>query len=362
MFNYKNKLFNISSLSSYFFNLNKWPIDKAPKVSNSSYLVGVGFVLLFHSYAFNTFDGFSAIIFDILGVNLQILSILLILSLWLTLSENETKKEIGIFFLFFLFIFIFIFFFYNNKVIVSNWQRRTVFFSSTYLVLNWDFFLFFFFFIGWVFKLSKKYSLESFTKNESFLYKSIAPSLFFFEFFTFLYCIVWRYINFSLVGYPTMMYLKVFKVTTVTGVVITKFFFYSSVYVAFITLILLLKNNKTTFFFLFYSVLIVYLTFFLIKEFKEIWGYLHSIAPGNTLKFTFFKYFLYILFFNFLHAYIVVLINYLIICVYISKNSIYSDSFEFIHLTIKNFYFIMWLTALALMSTYVITELGLYGV
>lgn len=168
----------------------------------------------------------------------------------ISIRKWKQKGNWNFFFVFFTYFFIY-FFFYNNKVILSNWQRRTLFFSSTYLVLNWDFFLFFFFFIGWVFKLSKKYGVESFTKNEGFLYKSIAPSLFFFEFFTFLYCIVWRYVNFSLVGYPTLMYLKVFKVTTVTGVVITKFFFYSSVYVAFITLILLLKNNKTIFFFYF---------------------------------------------------------------------------------------------------------------
>jgi len=233
--------------------------------------------------------------------------------------------------------------------------------SSDVLILNWEFFLFFFFFIGWVFKLSKKYSLESFTKNESFLYKSIAPSLYFFEFYTFVYCIIWRYVNFTLVGYPTVMYLKFFKVTTVTGVLLTKMFFYSSVYVGFLTLVLMLKNGQLNFFFFFYFLLIVYLSFFLIKEFKEFWAYTHAVAPANTLKFTFVKYFLFILFFNFFHAYVVVLINFIIILIYINKNSGYSVSFEFLFLTIKNFYLIMWLTCLLLLSSYLVTELGIYS-
>lgn len=127
MSNYKGKVVAVSSLTSYFFNLNKWPIDKAPKVSNSSYLVGVGFVLLFHSYAFNSFDGFSAIIFDILGVNLQILSIILVLALWLFLSENESKREVGIFFLFFLLIFLFIFFFIITRLYCRTGKEELYF-------------------------------------------------------------------------------------------------------------------------------------------------------------------------------------------------------------------------------------------
>ena len=361
MYNFKNKVVPLGSLNSYFFNLNKWPIDKAPKVSNSSYLVGVVFLVLFHCYAFNSFENFTSVAINILGFNLQLFSFLLIPLLWLVLSENSSRRAFGIFFGFFFFLIFFIFFFYNTRVLVSTWHRRVFVLSSDVLILNWEFFLFFFFFIGWVFKLAKKYSLESFTKNESFLYKAIAPSLYFFEFYTFVYCIIWRYVNFTLVGYPTMMYLKVFKVTSVTGLLLTKLFFYSSVYVAFLTLILMLKNGQLNFFFIFYFFLIVYLSFFLVKEFKEFWAYTHAVAPANTLKFTFFKYFMFILFFNFFHAYIVVLINFIIIVIYLNKNSYYSISFEFLFLTVKNFYLIMWLTCLLLFASYLITELGVYS-
>jgi hypothetical protein len=118
--NLKNKVVPISGLNSYFFNLNKWPIDKAPKVSNSSYLVGMVFLILFHCYAFNTFENFSATAINILGFNLQVFSLLLTILIWLLLSENSSRRSFGIF-LFPLFFFLFfLFFFYNTKVIVST--------------------------------------------------------------------------------------------------------------------------------------------------------------------------------------------------------------------------------------------------
>jgi hypothetical protein len=208
----------LEDLNSYFFNLNKWPIDKAPRVSNSSYLVGVGFVILFHAYALPSIEGLLLVSLSIFSFSVQISTILAFLAIYGIFSNSLSRQFFSRIFFVLVLIFLFVFFYYNGKILNSDLYRGNSLYLSNFLVINWDFYLFLLFFLGWVFKLSKKYSLESFTKQEALLYRTIAPSLFFFEFFTFCYVLVWRYMNSTLVGYPTTMYLKFYKGQHITGV------------------------------------------------------------------------------------------------------------------------------------------------
>jgi hypothetical protein len=349
------KLKPIFSYNSYFFNLNKWPIDKAPKVSNSSYLVGFGFLFLFHSYAYPSLDNFVFFTYNWFTFNFQLTSIFFLVAYFLTFRYNSF-----FFFTFFL-IFCFFFFFFGSSVKSSRFYKRNFLLTSSHLVINWDALLFSFFFIGWVFKIAKKYSLESYTLQESFFYKTALPSVYLFEVFTFSVALSWRYLNGGLMGYSTIMYLKYYKFQFVASILITKLFFFIFVYSFFFFLLNLLKQGSRLYFFFSYFFLFLVLTVFLFKEFNELWGFLHQVAPSNLLKFTYFKFFFYLLFFNFLHAYLVVGFSLLGFLIYLTKFwTLYSDFYDIIYINIKNFYLIMWLTVFAFLSIYLIHDLNFY--
>ena len=343
------------SYNSYFFTLNKWPIDKAPKVSNSSYLVGFGFLFLFHAYAYPALDNFVFFTYNWFTFNFQLTSIFFLLAYISTFKQNTW------FFFFVLLLVGFFYFFFGFSAKGSKFYRNHFVLNSNHLVLNWDAFLFIFFFFGWVFKIARKYSLESYTLQESFFYKTALPSVYLFELFTFSVALSWRYLNGGLMGYSTIMYLKYYKFQFVSSILITKLLFFIFVYSFFFFLLNLLKQGSRLYFFTAYLFLFLVLTVFLFKEFSEVWGFLHQVAPSNLLKFTYFKFFFYLLFFNFLHAYLVVGFTLLGFTLYMSKfYTVYSDFYDVIYINIKNFYLIMWLTVLAFFSIYVVHDLNIY--
>jgi hypothetical protein len=78
----------IFAYNSYFFNLNKWPIDKAPKVSSSSYLVGFGFLFMFHAYAYPALDNFTLFTYNWFTFNFQLTSLLFLVVNLLTFGHR----------------------------------------------------------------------------------------------------------------------------------------------------------------------------------------------------------------------------------------------------------------------------------
>ncbi len=210
-------------------------------------------------------------------------------------------------------------------------------------------------------KLNKKYSVESFTKNENLLFRTVLPTIYFFELFAFVYCLIWRFMNTTMVGLSTVMYLPFYKWQFLSGALLTKMFFYSSCFVFIPGLVAYQKNStggaSVAIFFLFF----LYLTLFLFKEFGEFLVMTHQSASANQIKFTYIKFFVFITFFNFVHAYIVIFFTLVIAVIALSKNQNVADSFELLYATNKNFYFLMALTAALFTSVYLVSNLGVYG-
>lgn len=356
MINFKKnfKLVTLNPLNDYFFNLNKWPLDKAPKVSNCSYLVGIFFILLFHLYAMPSFENFFFINLNFFSINSHLCLIILVFVLFL----KDRSRIFVISFLLFT-VLVLVYYYFPNSLIGSAYYRYGYYVKSQYLVISIDFFIFLLFFLGWSTKVTKKYNIESFTKGESLFYKPLAPTLYFFEACAFIYCVVWRYVNSTMVSYSTAMQLNYYKYQYLSSVLITKLIFYILIFVLLSILINLFKSGSSVVALGFYALIIVVMSIFLFKEFKEFWTFLHLAAPSNVIKFTYFKFFSYILFFNFLHAFLVIFFNFIIIIVFFSKNSSYTDYYELIYLNIKNFYLIMWLTIILLVSVYLINELSI---
>lgn len=345
----------LPSLNSYFFGLNKWPIDKAPKVSNSSYLVGFGFLALFNLYAYQAVDKFVMFSYNWFNFYFQVPS-LLTLALFCFLASYEMYIILP-----FYALFMFFYFFYGTKALTSKYYKRAPFLSSSHLVINWEVFLFAFFFLGWAYKVSKKYLLESFTLQESLFYKNGLPSVYLFEFTTFLVIMGWRYLNQGLIGYANVMYLKYYKFQHVETVLFTKLLFFLFSYTFFFFLLTIFKLGARLLFFFFWFLHFLLLSVFMFKEFTEFWAFLHQAAPSNLCKFTYFKFITYLLFFNFLHVYLVA--GFSLICFFLFFNKLdsnYSDFYDLIHINIKNYYLIMWLTTLLFLSVYIINNLFLY--
>jgi hypothetical protein len=345
----------LSHYSNYFFNLNKWPIDKAPKVSNSSYLVGFGFLFLFNVYAYQTIDRFVLFAYNWFSFSLQIPCIFVIIAFVAFMRFRI------IFIPAFCALILFFYLYFGTKVSGSKYYKNYISLTSDHLVINWEIFLFFFFFLGWAFKVTKKYLLESYTLQESFFYKSALPGVYLFEVTTFIVIIAWRHLNQGLMGYSSIMYLKYYKMQYVSSALLSKLLFFVFVYTFFFFLLNLLKGGMRLAFFFFFFLLFLILTVFLFKEFAEFWAFLHQTAPSNLAKFTYFKFIIYIMFFNFLHVYLVAGFSLLGFAIYFTKfDSSYSDFYDILYINIKNFFLIMWLTVILFLSIYLINDLFLY--
>lgn len=105
-------------------------------------------------------------------------------------SSRAARASLGLVLLITGAIVAFVFFYYGSRTLSSAWYRESTVLQSRFLVLHWDFYLFVLFFFGWVFKVAKKYSVESYTKTETLLYKSLLPTLMVFEAFTFCYLLI----------------------------------------------------------------------------------------------------------------------------------------------------------------------------
>jgi len=340
----------IQGYSLFFSSLNKWPIDKAPKVSNSSYLVGLGFIFLFHLYAYPILDNFSLFSYSWLTFEVQFLALFTFLFIYLFFYYRSIT------FIFFIALTLFIFLFSPRTLLHSKYYRYSNTLYFNYLVINWDFFLFFFFFVGWIFKVYKRYFLESYTMQESFFYKTALPSIYIFEFFTFVLLIIWRYLNTGLMGYSTIMYIKYYRYHYITSLLFIKLIFFIFTYTFFFFLLTLLKEGQRLLFFFFFI-----FSYFMYKEFNEFWSFIHTVAPSNLLKFTYYKFFFYILFFNFLHVYLVAGLTLLCFLLLLARlYSSYSEFYDILYINIKNFYLIMWLTVALFASIYFIHDLHFY--
>lgn len=180
----------LTPLNDYFFSLNKWPIDKAPKVSNSSYLVGVWFIILFHFYAFSSFERFVFIKLSLFSIGFQIFFIVVLAVTLFVLSGRKQLNTLGAYLILPVLIVLLVFFYFSFGANTSRYYVSGHFLVSHKLLINLDFFIFLFFFFGWILKLNKKYSIESFTKNENLLFRTILPTIYFFELFAFAYCLI----------------------------------------------------------------------------------------------------------------------------------------------------------------------------
>lgn len=166
--------------------------------------------------------------------------------------------------------------------------------------------------------------------------------------------------NTTMVGLSTIMYLPYYKWQFISSALLTKMFFYSSCFIAIPTMVAYHKNSTggtgVVFFFLFF----LYLTLFLFKEFQEFLVLSHQASAANVIKFTYLKFFIFIVFFNFVHAYVVIFFVLVSALIAFSKNQSVADSFELLYATNKNFYFLMCLTTLVFLSVYAVSNLSVY--
>lgn len=348
----------IERLKTYFWNTNKWFIDKAPKVSASSYLVGVGLIFLFHVYTMNNWEKITYVSFSFFTLNCYLIHIYVLLLVFMFVSFNKNTKIFAVSLLLPVFYILFYYFNYELVKIVTNkflYGYSTV--ISFKFAISWEFYLFIFFLFGRIYKVSQKYNTESLTKGELQLYKSVIPTMYFFETITLFYILIWRYINTTLAGYATVMYGRYYKNQEVTSYLITKLLFFNSAIFCVFLLILLTKMQRDTEFFIIFFLFILYCLFFLVKEGFEIWVFTHQMMPLNLSKFTYFKYFKFLLFFNYFHAYVVILFSFVIFLRTLQKDNTILNSYEFLYIIIKNLYFIMYFIVLAFFSVYIITNL-----
>lgn len=352
------KFIALETYRSYFFNLNKWAIDKAPKVSASSYLVGLGLIFLVHLYTMNNWEKITYLSFSFFSLDLYLINIFVIMLLLLFLSFNRNFVSLG-FMLILPVVYILIYYFKHDlmKIVTNPLFNVYSIVVSFKFSISWEFYLFLVFLFGWILKLGQKYSVESLTKAELQLYKSIIPTMYLFETITLFYIIVWRYVNTTLAGYATIMYCRYYKNQEVLNFLITKLLFFNSVLLIVFLLILLNKMQREHEFFILFFVFILYSIFFLVKEGFEIWGFTHQTMPLNLSKFTYFKYLKFLMIFNYFHLYVVILFSIVLFIRTLQKDNSILNSYEFLFVITKNIYFILWFIVLTFMSVYVITNL-----
>jgi len=162
---------------------------------------------------------------------------------------------------------------------------------------------------------------------ENNFYQSILPSLYIFEVFTFVYLIIWRFVVATLAGYPTIMFLKVYKFQNMTVFFITKYLFYGSILIGALGLLLAMKTFDRDVFLFLYFCFLVYLSWYVFSEFSEFLAALKEFCEINVSKYTYFKFISYIQFFNFLHVYGVLLFSAFGLLYSCDKNNFYKDSF-----------------------------------
>ena len=223
--------------------------------------------------------------------------------------------------------------------------------------ISWEFYLFVFFLFGWIFRLGQKYSVESLTKAEIQLYKSVIPTMYLFETITLFYILIWRYVNTTLAGYATVMYCRYYKNQEVLNFLLTKLLFFNSCLFFLFLLITLNKMQRESEFLVLFFVFILYSLFFLVKEGAEIWVFTHQTLPLNLSKFTYFKYLKFLMFFNYFHFYVVILFSIVLFIRTMQKDNTILNSYEFLYVIIKNTYFILWFIFFTFLSVYVITNL-----
>ena len=73
---FNQKMNPILVYNSYFFNSNKRPIDKADKDHRASYLIGFGFLFMFHDYAYSALGNFTLFTYNWFTFNFQLTSLL----------------------------------------------------------------------------------------------------------------------------------------------------------------------------------------------------------------------------------------------------------------------------------------------
>lgn len=352
------KFIALETYKSYFFNLNKWAIDKAPKVSASSYLVGLGLIFLVHIYTMSSWEKITYLSFSFFSLDCYLINIFVILLLLLFLSFNANYVALG--FMFLLPVFYILIYYFNHELmkIVTNplFNVYSVVVSFKFAI-SWEFYLFLVFLFGWILKLGQKYSAESLTKAELQLYKSVIPTMYLFETITLFYILVWRYVNTTLAGYATIMYCRYYKNQEVLNFLITKLLFFNSALIIVFLLVLLSKMQRETEFLILFFIFILYSIFFLVKEGFEIWVFTHQTMPLNLSKFTYFKYLKFLMIFNYFHLYVVILFSVVLFIRVMQKDNNILNSYEFLFVIIKNLYFILWFIVLTFLSVYVITNL-----
>ena len=130
---FNKKMNPIFDYNSYFFNPNKRPIGKAPKVSSPSYQVGFGFLFMFHAYAYLALDNFTLFTYNRSTFNFQLTSLLFLVFYLLTFRYRS---------LFYLIFFCaVVFFFFTHRCIKlfvtqSALVVSTFFFSHPKRVLS----------------------------------------------------------------------------------------------------------------------------------------------------------------------------------------------------------------------------------
>jgi hypothetical protein len=112
---FNKKMNPIFTCNSYFFHLNKWPINKATKVSSSTYLVGFGFLFMFHAYTYPALDNFTLFTYNGSTFNFQPASLLFLVFYFLTFRYRS------LFYLIFFFAVVFFLFTHHRiKLFVTQ--------------------------------------------------------------------------------------------------------------------------------------------------------------------------------------------------------------------------------------------------
>ena len=113
----------IFDYNSYFFNPNKRPIGKAPKVSSPSYQVGFGFLFMFHAYAYLALDNFTLFTYNRSTFNFQLTSLLFLVFYLLTFRYRS---------LFYLIFFCAVVFFFFTHLCIKLFVIQSALVVSTF--------------------------------------------------------------------------------------------------------------------------------------------------------------------------------------------------------------------------------------
>ncbi len=105
-------------------------------------------MLLFHFYAFSSFEHFVFLKLSLFSLGFQIFFVVVLLTLLILLSGRSSAAVFGSYLVLPAVVTLAIFFYFSFHVNVSSYYTEANFAVSSSLIINLDFFIFLFFFFG----------------------------------------------------------------------------------------------------------------------------------------------------------------------------------------------------------------------